>query len=68
MPVGWYRLDRKFAYIQGQVGSESPFVRLGLYCSIACFEKQIPRLEGIEAEVDSGEVDPREFDEMRRRR
>ena len=65
IPVGWYRLDRKI-FAEGEPGSP-PYLRLGLYCSIACVNDQTPRLHGIEAEVDRGELDPAGFDAITRR-
>ncbi|GAA1101701.1 hypothetical protein [Nocardiopsis composta] len=64
LPLGWYRLERKtFQESEGR----SPWLRLGLYCSIACINDQTPRLRGIEAEVDRGELDPAGFDAITRR-
>lgn len=41
VPIGWFSLGRH----SGQRGT--PVIRLGIYCSIPCLERQLPRIEGI---------------------
>lgn len=47
VPHGWYSLRR-----HNNNPTERP-LRLGVYCSIACLAAQIPRLEGIEADISN---------------
>jgi hypothetical protein len=45
VPRGWYSLTRASGSTQ-----EKP-QRLGVYCSIICIDRQMPRLVGIEADL-----------------
>lgn len=45
VPTGWYSLVRA----QGAYDRQQH--RLGLYCSLACLEQQLPRLAGIERDL-----------------
>jgi hypothetical protein len=61
LPLGWYTLARQ----QGETRRHDPtrpkHTRLGLYCSIGCLERMLPRLAA-EAEVrlGAGRVGPRQ--------
>ncbi len=45
IPTGWYALSRHPG------NREERALRLGLYCSAACVEAQMPRLLGVEADA-----------------
>jgi len=64
LPTGWYRLERK---IDTRL-SGHPWLRLGIYCSIACLESMMVRLRGIEASADRGEFDLAATQQMRNAR
>lgn len=46
VPDGWYSLAR-------HRGEEQRAARLGVYCSLACLEAQLPRLLGIEEDAEN---------------
>lgn len=41
VPPGWYSIGRHTGV------AKRPIIRLGVYCSVACIARQLPRLEGI---------------------
>lgn len=45
VPEGWYSLNRHPGTPDLQTA------RIGLFCSLACLASQLPRLEGIEANI-----------------
>jgi len=48
VPVGWYRLERKGLAV---VARQSSYLRLGLYCSVRCLARMVPRLMGVEDDL-----------------
>lgn len=46
VPEGWYSLSRHRDW-----QTPRPISRLGLFCSLACLARQLPRLEGVEADL-----------------